>query len=240
PQRSNERRAGRGHLRAADRSDGAQRARVWRPLLPDRRSEPGHRARDLAAARADPAGNDDRVRRQPYLDARCPRRARLGHRHERDRTRARDADDRADEARHEGRPFAPKGAVWEDALDDWRSLVTDATAKFDREVTIDASTLRPYVTWGTNPAQSVTIDGAVPDPDALPPDARESARRALQYQELLPGTPVRDIAVDAVFIGSCTNARLEDLRLASEVVRGRRIRSGLRALVVPGSMPVKA
>src|SRR5205814_1683015 len=118
----------------------------------------------------------------------------------------------------EGRPFAPKGAVWEDALDDWRSLVTDATAKFDREVTIDASTLRPYVTWGTNPAQSVTIDGAVPDPDALPADARESARRALRYQELVPGTPVREIVVDAVFIGSCTNARLEDLRLASEVV----------------------
>jgi len=140
----------------------------------------------------------------------------------------------------EGRPFAPKGALWENALDDWRSVATDAGASFDREITIDASTLRPYVTWGTNPAQSVTIDGAVPDPDALPADARESARRALRYQELLPGTPVRDIAVDAVFIGSCTNARLEDLRLASEVVRGRKVRSGLRALVVPGSMRVKA
>src|SRR5438094_150870 len=103
-----------------------------------------------------------------------------------------------------------------------------------------AGALRPYVTWGTNPAQSVTIDGAVPDPDGLPADARESARRALRYQELVPGTPVRDIAVDAVFIGSCTNARLEDLRLASEVVRGRKVRSGLRALVVPGSMRVKA
>src|SRR5207302_10155962 len=85
-----------------------------------------------------------------------------------------------------------------------------------------------------------TIDGAVPDPDGLPADARESARRALRYQELVPGTLVRDIAVDAVFIGSCTNARLEDLRLASEVVRRRKVRSGLRALVVPGSMRVKA
>src|SRR5437773_1117480 len=140
----------------------------------------------------------------------------------------------------EGRPFAPKGALWENALDDWRSLATDAGASFDREITIDASTLRPYVTWGTNPAQSVTIDGAVPDPDRLPADARESARRALRYQELVPGTPVREIVVDAVFIGSCTNARLEDLRLASEVVRGRKVRSGLRALVVPGSMRVKA
>src|SRR5436309_2909442 len=110
----------------------------------------------------------------------------------------------------EGRPFAPKGARWEQALDDWRALVTDADARFDREVAIDATALRPYVTWGTNPAQSVTIDGDVPDPDALPQDSRESARRALRYQALLPGTPVRGIAVDAVFIGSCTNARLED------------------------------
>jgi len=129
---------------------------------------------------------------------------------------------------------------WQQALDDWRALATDADARFDSEVAIDASALRPYVTWGTNPAQSVTIDGAVPDPDGLPADARESARRALRYQELVPGTPVREIAVDAVFIGSCTNARLEDLRLASEVVRGRKVRSGLRALVVPGSMRVKA
>jgi 3-isopropylmalate/(R)-2-methylmalate dehydratase large subunit len=140
----------------------------------------------------------------------------------------------------EGRPFAPKGEQWERALDDWRSLATDAGATFDREVTIDASALRPYVTWGTNPAQSVMIDGAVPDPDALPDDARESARRALRYQDLTPGTPVRDIAVDAVFIGSCSNARLEDLRAAAEVVRGRRVRSGIRGLVVPGSMRVKA
>jgi 3-isopropylmalate/(R)-2-methylmalate dehydratase large subunit len=141
----------------------------------------------------------------------------------------------------EGRPFAPKGKRWEHALDAWRSLPTDEGAPFDHEVRIDASALRPYVTWGTNPAQSVTIDGAVPDPDALADDGRrEAARRALRYQDLRPGTPVREIAVDAVFIGSCTNARLEDLRAAGEVVRGRRIREGLRALVVPGSMRVKA
>ena len=141
----------------------------------------------------------------------------------------------------EGRPHAPKGVLWERALDDWRALPSDPDARFDREVRIDATGLRPYVTWGTNPGQSVTIDGAVPDPDALADEAkRESARRALRYQELRAGTPVRDIAVDAVFIGSCTNARLEDLRAASEVVRGRRVKAGIRALVVPGSMSVKA
>jgi 3-isopropylmalate/(R)-2-methylmalate dehydratase large subunit len=139
----------------------------------------------------------------------------------------------------EGRPFAPKGALWEHALDEWRSLPSDATAEFAREVRIDARELRPYVTWGTNPAQAVTIDGAVPDPDALDAPLRDSAQRALRYQELRPGTPVREIAVDAVFIGSCTNARLEDLRAASEVVRGRRVKPGIRALVVPGSTRVK-
>ena len=141
----------------------------------------------------------------------------------------------------EGRPFAPKARLWELALDDWRSLPTDEGARFENEVFIDARALRPYVTWGTNPAQSVTIDGAVPDPDGIGDEARrEAARRALRYQDLRPGTPVREIAVDAVFIGSCTNARLEDLRAASEVVRGRRVRAGIRALVVPGSMRVKS
>ncbi|HEV8537011.1 MAG TPA: aconitase family protein, partial [Candidatus Limnocylindria bacterium] len=141
----------------------------------------------------------------------------------------------------EGRPFAPKGALWERALEDWRSLATDPDARFDREVSLDAGELRPYVTWGTNPAQSVTIDGRVPDPEAFGDEGqRESARRALRYQDLAPGTPMRDITVEAVFIGSCANARLEDLRAAAEVVRGRRVRSGIRALVVPGSMRVKA
>jgi 3-isopropylmalate/(R)-2-methylmalate dehydratase large subunit len=140
----------------------------------------------------------------------------------------------------EGRPHAPKGAQWERALEDWRSLPTDSGAQFDREVRIDASELRPYVSWGTNPAQTVTIDDRVPDPDALDPAQRDAAVRALRYMDLRPGTPVREIAVDAVFLGSCTNARIEDLRVAGDVVRGRRVRSGVRALVVPGSMAVKA
>ena len=141
----------------------------------------------------------------------------------------------------EGRPFAPTGAAWEAALDDWRSLVTDNDATFDKEVVIDAPSLRPYVTWGTNPAQSVTIDDAVPDPDTYAePNARDSAVRALQYMGLRAGTPMRDIAVDTVFIGSCTNARIEDLRAAAAVAEGRHVRDGVRTLVVPGSFAVKS
>jgi 3-isopropylmalate/(R)-2-methylmalate dehydratase large subunit len=140
----------------------------------------------------------------------------------------------------EKRQHAPKGADWERALDDWRALPTDDGARFDREVRIDASELRPYVSWGTNPSQTVTIDGHVPDPDALDPAQREAAGRALRYMDLRPGTAIRDIAVDAVFVGSCANARIEDLRVAGDVVRGRKVRSGVRALVVPGSMVVKA
>jgi 3-isopropylmalate/(R)-2-methylmalate dehydratase large subunit len=141
----------------------------------------------------------------------------------------------------EGRRHAPRGAAWERALDDWRALVTDPGARFDRTVTLDAATLRPHVTWGTNPGQVAAIDGAVPDPDDLDnPAARTSAARALEYMGLAPGTAIRDIAVDTVFIGSCTNSRIEDLRAAAEVLRGRTVRSGLRALVVPGSHRVKA
>ena len=139
-----------------------------------------------------------------------------------------------------GRPHAPRGAAWTNALDAWRALPTDDGAKFDREVHIDAGELRPYVTWGTNPGQSVTIDGRIPEPEALPAQEREAAARALRYMDLRAGTAIRDVPVDAVFVGSCTNARIEDLRTASEVLRGRRVRSGLRALVVPGSMAVKA
>ena len=140
----------------------------------------------------------------------------------------------------EGRPRVPKGKDWEVALDHWRSLVTDDGATFDREVVLDAADLAPHVSWGTNPSQVVAIDGAVPDPDALPdPAAADAARRALTYMGLRPGTPIRTIEVDTVFIGSCTNSRLEDLRAAADVVAGRRVRDGMRALVVPGSMRVK-
>jgi 3-isopropylmalate/(R)-2-methylmalate dehydratase large subunit len=141
----------------------------------------------------------------------------------------------------DGRPHAPQGADWERALDDWRSLVTDADATFETEVVLDATTLLPHVTWGTNPAQVVRIDGTVPDPDSFTDSAeRDAAARALAYMGLAAGTPMRDIPVDTVFIGSCTNARIEDLRAAAVVVEGHTVRRGLRAMVVPGSMPVKA
>ena len=141
----------------------------------------------------------------------------------------------------EGRRHAPKGAAWEQALDDWRSLVTDDGAVFDREIRIDASKLRPAVTWGTTPAQSVFLDDVVPHPeDAATPAARQAAERALTYMNLKAGTAIRDIAVDTVFIGSCTNGRLEDLRAAAGVIRGRKVAPGVRALVVPGSALVKA
>jgi 3-isopropylmalate/(R)-2-methylmalate dehydratase large subunit len=141
----------------------------------------------------------------------------------------------------EGRPFAPDGPAWEAALEEWRSLPTDDDASFDKEVVLDAAALRPSVSWGTNPAQTVTIDDAVPDPDSIP-DAglRDAAVHALRYMGLQPGTPMRDVAVDTVFIGSCTNSRIEDLRAAAAVLDGRTVKSGMRALVVPGSMQVKA
>jgi 3-isopropylmalate/(R)-2-methylmalate dehydratase large subunit len=141
----------------------------------------------------------------------------------------------------EGRPYAPKGKGWETALEWWRSLPTDAGAAFDKEVVIDAAELTPFVSWGTNPSQVVGIDDVVPDPDSFTePAQREAAARALRYMALTPGTPIRDIPVDTVFLGSCTNARIEDLRLAAGVVRGHKVKEGLRALVVPGSMEVKA
>ncbi|MGH9065605.1 MAG: 3-isopropylmalate dehydratase large subunit [Acidimicrobiales bacterium] len=141
----------------------------------------------------------------------------------------------------EGRRHAPTGPAWEAALDHWRSLRTDPGAAFDRRVDIDAATLVPFVSWGTNPAHVVPIDAAVPSPDSLAePAEREAAARALAYMGLAAGQAMRDIAVDTVFIGSCTNSRLEDLRVAAAVVEGRRVRDGLRALVVPGSRSVKA
>jgi 3-isopropylmalate/(R)-2-methylmalate dehydratase large subunit len=141
----------------------------------------------------------------------------------------------------EGRPHSPQGAAWERALDDWRGLVTDPGAEFDHELTFDAAALAPAVTWGTNPAQSVSIDGRVPDPSELGSQAQqESARRALTYMGLQAGTAIRDIPVDTVFIGSCTNGRLADLRAAADVIRGRQAHPRVRALVVPGSARVKA
>jgi 3-isopropylmalate/(R)-2-methylmalate dehydratase large subunit len=138
-----------------------------------------------------------------------------------------------------GRPHAPADADWDAALEHWRTLPTDDGASFDREVHFDAATLQPYVSWGTNPAQSTTIDGAVPDPSSLDETKREAAERALTYMALEPGTRIREIRPDTVFIGSCTNSRIEDLRIAADVVRGRTVREGLRALVVPGSVAVK-
>jgi 3-isopropylmalate/(R)-2-methylmalate dehydratase large subunit len=140
----------------------------------------------------------------------------------------------------EGRGHAPRGRDWEAALEDWRALPTDAGATFDKEVALDASAIVPHVSWGTNPSQVVPIDAAVPDPDAFAePSARDAAHRALAYMGLAAGMPMRDIAVDTVFIGSCTNSRIEDLREAARVAEGREVADGLRALVVPGSHAVK-
>ncbi|MEA2581569.1 MAG: 3-isopropylmalate/(R)-2-methylmalate dehydratase large subunit [Actinomycetota bacterium] len=140
----------------------------------------------------------------------------------------------------EGRPHAPRGGDWDRALEEWRTLPTDDGAAFDTEVSMDASTLQPFVSWGTNPAQSVTIDGVVPDPDSFEEAGRrEAAHRALTYMDLAPGTPIRDVRPDTIFIGSCTNSRMEDLRVAAGVVAGRTVARGLRALVVPGSFAVK-
>jgi 3-isopropylmalate/(R)-2-methylmalate dehydratase large subunit len=133
----------------------------------------------------------------------------------------------------EGRPHSPKGGDWERALDHWRSLASDADASLHHEIKVDAATLEPWVTWGTNPGQAVPVSGRVPEP------ANENERRALDYMALIPGTAMEDVAIDRVFIGSCTNARLEDLRGAAAVIRGRRVHPKVRALVVPGSTQVK-
>jgi 3-isopropylmalate/(R)-2-methylmalate dehydratase large subunit len=140
----------------------------------------------------------------------------------------------------EGRPGAPKGADWDAAVARWRSLASDDDAVFDRELEIDVSELRPQVTWGTNPGMVVPIDGVVPDPqDIADADNRAAAERALAYMALEPGTPIQEIGVDRVFIGSCTNSRIEDLRSAAAVVRGRHVHPSVRAMVVPGSAQVK-
>jgi 3-isopropylmalate/(R)-2-methylmalate dehydratase large subunit len=140
----------------------------------------------------------------------------------------------------EGRPGAPRGAAWDEALERWRRLRTDDGASFDRTVEVDISSLKPQVTWGTNPGMVAPIDARVPDPgDYADPDEREAVERALRYMDLAPGTPLVDIQVDKVFIGSCTNARIEDLRVAARLVEGRRVAAHVRAIVVPGSAQVK-
>ena len=139
-----------------------------------------------------------------------------------------------------GREFSPKGAAWDDAVAYWRSLPTDPGAAFDREVTIDCSTLEPQVTWGISPQQVTSIEGRVPDPaDAQDSEARTLAERALGYMQLEPGTALRGLPIDVAYIGSCTNARLSDLRAAAAVLEGRKVKPGVQAVCVPGSTPVK-
>jgi 3-isopropylmalate/(R)-2-methylmalate dehydratase large subunit len=140
-----------------------------------------------------------------------------------------------------GRPFAPSGADWDAALAYWRTLQTDPGAAFDKEVALDAAEITPHVSWGTNPAQVVPIDARIPTPDSFAEaSAREACERALTYMGLDAGAPIRDVGVDYVFIGSCTNSRIEDLRLAASVVKDRRIASSVTGWVVPGSFAVKA
>ncbi|HEY5381532.1 MAG TPA: 3-isopropylmalate dehydratase large subunit [Acidobacteriaceae bacterium] len=139
-----------------------------------------------------------------------------------------------------GRQFSPQGEAWDRAVAHWRSLVTDPGAVFDRELTIDATQLAPRVTWGTSPGMVVSIEGTVPSPEDAPSDAdKKSFTRALEYMGLQPGTKLEDIKIDAVFLGSCTNARIEDLRAAAKVVRGHHVATTVRAMVVPGSQKVK-
>jgi 3-isopropylmalate/(R)-2-methylmalate dehydratase large subunit len=140
----------------------------------------------------------------------------------------------------EGRPHVPAGKEWEQALDYWRGLSTEPEARFDREVSIDAGSVTPFVTWGTNPGQGSPLSAAVPDPaEFSDPAERNAAQRALEYMALTPGTPLRDIAIDVVFLGSCTNGRIDDLRAAADVLRGRRVADGVRMMVVPGSARVR-
>jgi 3-isopropylmalate/(R)-2-methylmalate dehydratase large subunit len=138
-----------------------------------------------------------------------------------------------------GRPYLPQGALWERALDDWRTLKSDDDASFDREVIVDCATLEPQITWGTDPSQVIGISGRVPVPDAIEPGRRAAAESAFAYMGLEPGTPLAGLPVDRVFIGSCTNSRLPDLEVAAAVVRGRHVASGVTAMVVPGSTSVK-
>ena len=136
-----------------------------------------------------------------------------------------------------GRPYAPQGTDFDAAIVEWQALVTDPGARFDKTVEIDAGTLEPMVSWGTNPGMVVPVTGRVPDPDSA--DRKQATERALEYMDLQPGTPMQDVKIDRVFLGSCTNARIEDLRAAAEVVDGRRVDNHVSAMVVPGSQAVK-
>ncbi|GAA0534228.1 3-isopropylmalate dehydratase large subunit [Saccharopolyspora subtropica] len=140
----------------------------------------------------------------------------------------------------QGRPHAPKGADWDAAVEYWKTLRTDDDATFDAEVTLNADELTPFVTWGTNPGQGLPLSERVPDPAQIADEGeRLAAEKALAYMGLEPGTPLREIAVDTVFLGSCTNGRIEDLRAAAEVLKGRKVAADVRMLVVPGSMKVR-
>jgi 3-isopropylmalate/(R)-2-methylmalate dehydratase large subunit len=138
------------------------------------------------------------------------------------------------------RPSAPQGDEWDAAVAHWRTLVTDDDAEFDHEIELDASTMTPFVTWGTNPGQGVPLGAAVPSPQDFADEGdRVAAEKALEYMALTAGTPMRDIKVDTVFVGSCTNGRIEDLRAAAEVIKGRSVAKDTRLLVVPGSVRVR-
>ncbi|AMW20821.1 isopropylmalate isomerase [[Mycobacterium] chelonae subsp. bovistauri] len=140
-----------------------------------------------------------------------------------------------------GRPHAPEGELWDAAVAEWDSLRTDEGAQFDAEVHIDASTLTPFVTWGTNPGQGVPLSADVPDPELMADEEeRLAAEKALTYMDLTPGTPMREIPVDTVFVGSCTNGRIEDLRAVADVLRDQKVAEGVTMLIVPGSMRVRA
>jgi 3-isopropylmalate/(R)-2-methylmalate dehydratase large subunit len=140
-----------------------------------------------------------------------------------------------------GRPFAPKGADWDAALARWKQLPSDPGARYDKEITLDASVLEPMVTFGTNPGMGIPISGAVPDPSSVSdPLERDSLAKALKYMDLEPGKPLAGHPVNVVFIGSCTNSRLSDLRSAASVLKGRKVHPGVRVMVVPGSQQIKA
>ncbi len=137
------------------------------------------------------------------------------------------------------RPFAPRGEAWDRALAHWRTLPSDADAAYDRELSIDAAAIAPQVTWGTSPGMVIDVTGTVPEPDRVPGYSRRDAEQALAYMGLTPGTPIVSIRVDTVFIGSCTNGRIEDLRAAAAVMKGRTVAPGVRTLIVPGSQRVR-